>query len=258
MYAWSKVTQHFRTCSGAPEDMLTTLAPLKAIFFLLSEEKCATLRMFEDELTERRLAFAHGILTLIQRHNYEARRPGPLCCATRREKAKLTARLYFTAGQRTSEGACGKCSKMLHGKIPFLSPSRCGCELVASLAGGPRQLTVYVLWGFLNKALVQNDPRGYTGAEKVLQVLVWWALCPVIVGWLSRNGKKLSFLKHSLGLLGINCSIQTTFWNIAQVLRVFSGETVAIGTLFVPQWPCALRKKSNSTISTLHEIHLLD
>lgn len=48
------------------EDMLTIFAPLKAFFFLLSEEKCVALRMFEDELTEWWLAFAHGILTLIQ------------------------------------------------------------------------------------------------------------------------------------------------------------------------------------------------
>lgn len=48
------------------EDMLTIFVPLKAFFFLLSEEKCVAFGMFEDELTEWWLAFAHGILTLIQ------------------------------------------------------------------------------------------------------------------------------------------------------------------------------------------------
>lgn len=56
---------------------------------------------------------------------------------------------------------------------PIPSLPRYGCEVVASLAGGRRPLTLSALCGaFLKKALVQNDRRGYIGAEKVLPVLV--------------------------------------------------------------------------------------
>lgn len=152
-------------------------------FFLLSEEKCATLRMFEDELSggwplpmESWPLCSDTIMKL----------EGKDCCAEKEpgERRQNWQRDFFHCWPEDFWGSLWKMQQ--NGKIPFLSPSCYGCELVVSLARGRRQLTLSTFYGVLwIKPWCKNDPRGCTGAEKVLLVLVWWAFCPVTPGWLS-------------------------------------------------------------------------
>lgn len=74
----------------------------------------------------------------IQRHNQEAWRPRPLCCGVscnpERSGGKIDSKTWWhlrsSTGQRTSGGACGKCSnylRKLSQNISFFPHN--GCEL---------------------------------------------------------------------------------------------------------------------------------